>query len=125
MAAIEDFMNQRQDVNTNSQWSSPGLDGSEIVVELGADRALFSISVAAELTGVNPQMLRFYEQKGLLDPHRTEGGTRRYSQRELDRIGTIASLLADGLNMAGITSVLSLQAENERLREELRTLRTT
>ena len=59
------------------------------MVDLGADRALFSISVAAEVTGVSPQMLRVYEQKGLLVPHRTEGGTRRYSGHELDRIGEI------------------------------------
>jgi len=93
------------------------------MVEFGPDRALFSISVASELTGIDPQMLRFYEQKGLIEPHRTEGGTRRYSQQEIDRIGEIAELLAAGLNMAGVSSVLSLQAENERLQEELRSLR--
>ena len=71
------------------------------MVEFGPDRALFSISVASELTGIDPQMLRFYEQKGLIEPHRTEGGTRRYSQQEIDRIGEIAELLAAGLNMDG------------------------
>jgi MerR family transcriptional regulator/heat shock protein HspR len=89
------------------------------MVELGTNRALYSISVAAEVTGVNPQMLRVYEQKGLLTPHRTEGGTRRYSGQELDRIGEIATLLAAGLNMAGVEVVLQLRAENHRLQGEV------
>jgi MerR family transcriptional regulator, heat shock protein HspR len=93
------------------------------VVDLGADRALFSISVAAEVTGVNPQMLRVYEQKGLLEPHRTQGGTRRYSGLELDRIGEITTLLAGGLNLAGVEHVLRLRAENHRLRREVDRLR--
>jgi MerR family transcriptional regulator/heat shock protein HspR len=90
-----------------------------VVVDLGADRALFSISVAAEVTGVNPQMLRVYEQKGLLEPHRTQGGTRRYSSQELDRIGEITTLLAAGLNLAGVGHVLRLRAENHRLQREV------
>jgi len=89
------------------------------VVDLGSERALFSISVAAEVTGVNPQMLRVYEQKGLLEPHRTEGGTRRYSSQELDRIGEITTLLAAGLNLAGVEHVLRLRAENHRLQREV------
>jgi len=93
------------------------------VVDLGADRAVFSISVAAELTGVHPQMLRVYEQKGLLEPHRTQGGTRRYSGQELDRIGEIATLLAAGLNLAGVEHVLRLRTENHRLQREVDRLR--
>lgn len=93
------------------------------MVDLGADRALFSISVAAEVTGVNPQMLRVYEQRGLLEPQRTEGGTRRYSHQELDRIGEIATLIAAGLNLAGVEVVLSLRAENHRLQREVIRLR--
>lgn len=93
------------------------------MVELGGDRALFSISVAAEVTGVNPQMLRVYEQKGLLEPHRTEGGTRRYSGEELERVGEITTLLAAGLNLAGVEHVFRLQAENIRLRREVDRLR--
>lgn len=89
------------------------------MVDLGADRALFPISVAAEITGVNPQMLRVYEQKGLLEPQRTEGGTRRYSGRELDRIDEITTLLAAGLNLAGVEHVLRLRAENRRLQHEV------
>jgi MerR family transcriptional regulator/heat shock protein HspR len=93
------------------------------MVDLGADRALYSISVTSELTGVNPQMLRTYEQKGLLAPYRTEGGTRRYSGHDLDRIREITTLLAAGLNLAGIEHVLRLRSENRRLREELEGLR--
>jgi MerR family transcriptional regulator/heat shock protein HspR len=94
-----------------------------VVVDLGGDRALFSISAAAEVTGVNPQMLRVYEQKGLLEPHRTEGGTRRYTGHELDRIGEITTLLAAGLNLAGVEHVFRLRAENLRLQREVDRLR--
>jgi MerR family transcriptional regulator, heat shock protein HspR len=87
------------------------------------DRALYGISVAAELTGVNPQMLRAYEAKGLLQPYRTEGGTRRYSGNDLDRVHQITSLLDEGLNLTGIAHVLQLQAETRRLRKELNRLR--
>jgi MerR family transcriptional regulator/heat shock protein HspR len=89
------------------------------MVDLGGHRALFSISVASELTGVNPQMLRVYEQRGLLTPQRTEGGTRRYSGQELDRIAEITALIDAGLNLAGVGEVLVLRAENRRLRAEL------
>ena len=89
------------------------------MVGLDAGRGLLSISVASELTGVNPQMLRVYEQKGLLAPHRTEGGTRRYSGQDLERIDEITSLLSDGLNLAGIEIVLQLRAENRRLQGEI------
>ena len=88
-------------------------------MELGNDRALFGISVAAELTGVNAQMLRTYEAKGLLEPFRTGGGTRRYSQGDLSRVDRISSLLDDGLNLAGIAQVLALEAETRRLQDEV------
>jgi MerR family transcriptional regulator/heat shock protein HspR len=93
------------------------------MVDLRSDRALYSISVTSELTGVNPQMLRTYEQKGLLSPYRTRGGTRRYSGQDLDRIREITTLLAAGLNLAGIETVLHLRSENLRLRRELDRLR--
>lgn len=93
------------------------------MVELGAHEAVYSISVTSELTGVNPQMLRTYEQKGLLTPYRTEGGTRRYSGNDVDRISEITTLLAAGLNLAGIEQVLLLRTENHRLRGELARLR--
>jgi MerR family transcriptional regulator/heat shock protein HspR len=87
------------------------------------DRAVYSISVASELTGVNPQMLRTYENKGLLAPFRTEGGTRRYSGHDVERIGQITTLLASGLNLAGVEHVLRLQAETERLQATIDRLR--
>ena len=91
--------------------------------DLGPDRAVFSISVTSELTDVAPQMLRVYEQQGLLSPYRTPGGTRRYSGDDVDRIREITALLADGLNLAGIERVLVLQAENARLLAEIERLR--
>lgn len=93
------------------------------MVELGHGRAVYSISVTSELTGVNPQMLRAYENKGLLEPFRTEGGTRRYSGQDLDRIGEITTLLAAGLNLAGVEHVLRLQQETRRLQAEIDRLR--
>jgi MerR family transcriptional regulator, heat shock protein HspR len=84
-----------------------------------ADRGLFSISVAAELAGLHPQTLRIYEREGLLDPARSAGGTRRYSRRDIDRLGEICSLTADGLNLAGIRRVLQLQEETRQLHAEL------
>jgi MerR family transcriptional regulator/heat shock protein HspR len=89
----------------------------------GADRALYGISVAAELTGVNPQMLRVYESRGLLEPQRTAGGTRRYSGHDIDRINRITTLLGSGLNLAGVEQVLALEAETDRLRDEIESLR--
>ena len=87
------------------------------------DRALYGMSVAAELTGVNPQNLRAYEAKGLLEPERTPGGTRRYRDSDLDRVGRITALLEAGLNLKGIEQVLALEAETERLRREIAVLR--
>ena len=73
------------------------------------DQALYAISVAGELTGVDPQMLRIYEARGLLDPARTGGGTRRYSGRDIERIQRITMFLAAGLNLAGIAQVFALE----------------
>lgn len=87
--------------------------------ELPADRALYGISVASELTGVNPQMLRAYEARGLVTPYRTAGGTRRYSDDDVERIRHIGELLDAGLNFVGIKRVLEMELELERLRTEL------
>jgi len=87
------------------------------------DRALYGISVAAELTGINPQMLRVYESRGLIEPQRTGGGTRRYSRNDIDRIRQITTLLGSGLNLAGVQQVLALEAETDQLRTEIETLR--
>jgi DNA-binding transcriptional MerR regulator len=82
-------------------------------------RPVFGISVAADLVGSEPQSLRLYEARGLLTPARSEGGTRRYSEDDLERLRTIGSLLEAGLNLAGIDRVLELEAANEQLRREL------
>jgi MerR family transcriptional regulator/heat shock protein HspR len=82
-------------------------------------RAVYVISVAAELTGVHPQTLRVYERKGLLEPSRTDGGSRRFSEHDLDRLRHIQSLTNAGLNLEGVRRVMELEAEIERLRAEL------
>ncbi|HET7386212.1 MAG TPA: MerR family transcriptional regulator [Nocardioidaceae bacterium] len=83
------------------------------------DKGVYGISVAAELTGMDPQRLRLYESRGLLEPDRTAGGTRRYSAEDLDRLRRIGALLGDGLNLAGIAMVLDLQDQNTRLHHRL------
>ena len=82
-------------------------------------RALYAISVAAELTGAGVQNLRVYERRGLVAPSRTEGGPRRYSEDDLDRVRRILVLLEDGLNLAGVAMVLHLEEDNARLRARL------
>ena len=93
------------------------------MTDWGPERALYGISVAAELTGVNPQMLRVYEGRGLVEPQRTEGGTRRYSGNDIERINRITALLTSGLNLAGIEHVFVLEDETDRLRDEIDGLR--
>jgi MerR family transcriptional regulator/heat shock protein HspR len=83
-----------------------------------ADRGVYGIAVAAELVGMGVQNLRLYEARGLLEPARTEGGTRRYSSDDLDRLRRIGDLLSEGLNLAGIAMVLDLEAQNTHLRAE-------
>jgi MerR family transcriptional regulator, heat shock protein HspR len=83
------------------------------------DRAVYVISVAAELAGLHPQTLRIYERKGLVDPARTGGGSRRYSDDDIDQLRRIQELTADGLNLAGVKRVVELEAEVRRLRREL------
>lgn len=83
--------------------------------DMDAARGVYGISVAAELVGTGVQNLRAYEARGLLEPERTEGGTRRYSANDLDRLRRIGDLLEAGLNLAGIAMVMDLQDENTRL----------
>jgi len=84
------------------------------------DRGVYGISVAADLVGMGMQNLRLYEARGLLQPQRTDGGTRRYSPNDLDRLRRIGDLLDAGLNLAGVGMVLHLEAENARLRKNRR-----
>ncbi|WP_430667233.1 MerR family transcriptional regulator [Jatrophihabitans telluris] len=95
-------------------------DGSGVVAGAEPDsaRGVYGISVAAELVGTGVQNLRAYEARGLLEPERTEGGTRRYSADDLERLRRIGDLLEAGLNLAGIGMVLNLQDENTQLRAE-------
>ena len=88
-----------------------------------SSQALYVISVAAELAGVHPQTLRIYERKGLLEPARTEGGSRRYSERDIARLQRILELTDAGLNLAGVKMVMDLEEEVGRLRQELGTAR--
>jgi MerR family transcriptional regulator/heat shock protein HspR len=92
------------------------------------DRPMYMISVAAELAGVHPQTLRTYESKGLVRPKRTPGGTRLYSEADVERLRIIQRLTTElGLNLAGVELVLRLedelrraQAQIERLQRQLR-----
>jgi MerR family transcriptional regulator, heat shock protein HspR len=86
-------------------------------------QGLYSISVAAELAGLHPQTLRIYEREGLLDPGRSAGGTRRYSQNDITRLLEITALTGDGLNIAGIRRVLVLEEETRRLHAEIARLK--
>lgn len=88
--------------------------------ETDYSQPVYGISVAAELLGIGVQTLRMYESRGLVDPARTAGGTRRYSKKDLERVGRVTVLLRDGLNLAGIAMVLDLQDENEKLRNSRR-----
>ena len=86
----------------------------------GEDRAVYVISVAAELAGVHPQTLRIYERKGLLRPARTAGNTRRYSERDIERLRMIQQLTQkSGLNLAGVKMIVELQNELDAMRRRL------
>jgi MerR family transcriptional regulator/heat shock protein HspR len=98
---------------------------TETAVSQHRERAVYIISVAAELAGVHPQTLRIYERKGLVRPKRTSGNTRRYSERDIERLRAIQDLTQEqGINLAGVKMIIELQAELEALRlraEELET----
>ena len=78
-------------------------------------RAVYIISVAAELAGVHPQTLRIYEQKGLVRPHRTSGNTRRYSDADIDKLRRVQQLTQEGMNLAGAKRVMALEEELKRV----------
>ncbi len=93
--------------------------------DIGRDsvRAVYVISVAAELAGVHPQTLRIYERKGLVSPARTDGGSRRYSDDDIAHLQRIQELTDGGLNLAGVKRVLELEAELSELRDEIERVR--
>ena len=82
-------------------------------------RAVYVISVAAELAGMHPQTLRIYERKGLVDPARTQGGSRRYSDHDIAQLQRIQELTSAGLNLEGVRRVIELEEEVRALRSEL------
>ncbi len=86
------------------------------------DRPLFMISVAAELAGMHPQTLRLYERRGLVTPKRTAKNTRRYSERDVERLRRIQELTEIGLNLAGVERVLAMEKQLETMRLEMRIL---
>jgi MerR family transcriptional regulator/heat shock protein HspR len=96
---------------TSTPWGEPG-------------RGLFSISVAAELTGLHPQTLRLYHQQGLVRPGRSSGGTRRYSTDDIARLHQVMALTSDGINLAGVRRILELQEETRLLEAEIDRLTT-
>lgn len=87
-----------------------------------SDRGVFAISVAADLAGLHPQTLRIYEREGLVQPARSEGGTRRYSGADVERLRLIATLTTGGLNLAGVKRVLALEEELAELRATIEQL---
>ena len=95
----------------------------------GRDKPLYMISVAAELTGMHPQTLRVYEQKGLVTPGRSRGNTRLYSQADIERLNLISKLTDEGINLAGVVRILDMrermlerEAELDDLRARVREL---
>jgi MerR family transcriptional regulator/heat shock protein HspR len=102
-------MSERRD---ESRESRPAQGASE-----ADDRAVYVISVAAELAGVHPQTLRIYERKGLVQPKRTPGNSRRYSARDVARLRMIQRLTQEqGMNLAGVRMLLQMETELERMR---------
>ena len=87
------------------------------------ERALYIISVAAELAGVHPQTLRIYERKGLIEPARTQGRSRRYSERDVALLRRIQELTNDGVSLAGVKKILELEVELDDARAEIEQLR--
>lgn len=81
-------------------------------------RGVYGISVAAELSATPPQTLRLYERRGLLTPSRTDGGTRRNSDDDLERLKRISELVGQGINLAGIARILHLETENNQLKSD-------
>ena len=98
--------------------------GGEMEISVPSDplgrsaRGVYGISVASELSGIDAQTLRLYERRGLLTPVRTDGGTRRYSDDDLDRLARISELVAQGINIAGIAQILHLEHRNSALESD-------
>ena len=104
---------------------SGGVDLDAIdALGLNVEMPVFTVSQAAQIAGVHPQTLRQYDRLGLVVPQRTEGGARRYTLRDVARLAQAQQLSQDeGINLAGVTHILSLQEENRQLRRQIRHLR--
>jgi len=89
------------------------------------ERALYIISVAAELAGVHAQTLRIYERKGLIEPARTQGGSRRYSERDIELLRRIQELTNEGVSLVGVRKILELEDDLARARARIRELEKT
>ena len=89
----------------------------------GRDKPLYMISVAAELTGMHPQTLRVYESKGLVNPQRSGGNTRLYSQSDIDRLELIGRLTDEGINLAGVIRILDMRERADEMERELDQMR--
>jgi len=87
------------------------------------EEARYVISVAAEMSGMHPQTLRIYERRGLIEPYRTPGGTRRYSEADIERLSLIQALTSAGVNLEGVRRILFLEHEIERHRNQIDRLR--
>lgn len=87
------------------------------------NKPLYMISVAAELTGMHPQTLRVYEQKGLVNPGRSRGNTRLYSQADIDRLELIGRLTDEGINLAGVIRIIDMRTHEEEMEAEIDELR--
>ena len=86
-------------------------------------QAVYVISVAAELAGMHPQTLRIYERRGLVQPARTDGGNRRYSDYDIEILRRISELADEGMNLEGIRRVMQLEVELEAARREIDEMR--
>jgi MerR family transcriptional regulator/heat shock protein HspR len=95
----------------------------QIKATFSEEQGVFMISVAAELAEMHPQTLRMYEQRGLIAPKRSPKNTRLYSQRDVERLRRIQQMTHEGLNLAGVETVLSLEGQVQRLRGEVERLR--
>ena len=90
----------------------------QVKATFNEEQGVFMISVAAELAVMHPQTLRIYEQRGLIQPKRSPKNTRLYSQRDVERLRRIQQMTAEGLNLAGVETVLALEAQVQKLRAE-------
>lgn len=106
------------------QPESRRIETSRIEVTVDEDRGVFMISVAAELAEMHPQTLRIYEARGLITPKRSPKNTRLYSQRDVERLKRIQQMTnEEGLNLAGVETVLEMEARVETMRSELEAMR--